>query len=151
MRASRIPWALVFFASAVTGAQMSIRPGLYEYTIDMHMGDAKQAGKAVMDAAGFQKNTRRDCITPEETKGSIADVFARGMDMGEQCKMSSVKTVGNRLTFTTTCEEDGTRMTLNTDMTFVGDSFSGTTTSKDQSGKVTTMKMSASRIGECTK
>ena len=136
---------------ALVDAQIAIRPGEYEYTIEMTMGDAKDAAKAVTDAAGFQKNKRRDCITPEETKGDIAQVFARGMDMGEECKMSNVKTVANKLTFTTTCVEDEMRMTMNTEMTFAGDSFSGVTTSKDPEGRVTTMKMNAKRIGDCTK
>ena len=149
MRALNVLMIVTLLAPALVHAQITIRPGEYEYTLEMNMGDGKEAGKAVMDAAGFQKNKRRECITPDDTKGDIAQVFARGMEMGEECKMSNVKTVGNKLTFTTTCVEDELRMTMNTEMTFVGDSFSGTTTNKDHEGRVTTMKMSAKRVGEC--
>jgi hypothetical protein len=149
MRISRIVLGVVLLASSALDGQAVIRPGQYEYSIEMSMGDAQQAGKAVTDAAGFRKNKRRDCITPSEAKGDPAQVFAREMDMGDSCKMSNVKTSGNKMTFTTTCAEDGLRMTMNTEMTFAGDSFGGVTTSKDQDGKVMTMKMSAQRIGDC--
>jgi Protein of unknown function (DUF3617) len=149
MRASKFVLGAVLAASTVIEGQVAIRPGEYEYTLEMSMGDAKEAGMAVMDAAGFQKNKRRDCITPAEAKGDVAEMFAREMSMGDACKMSNVKTAGNQMTFTTVCEEDGLRMTMTTEMTFAGDAFSGVTTTKDPEGRVTKMKMSAQRIGDC--
>lgn len=143
--------SIVLLAGAAVDAQMAIRPGQYEYVVEMNMGAAAEAGKAVVDGAGFEKNKRRDCLTPDDVKGDIATVFARAMEMGDDCRMSNVKTTGNRLTFTTTCVEDGLRMTMNTDMTFAADSFSGVTTSRDQDGRTTTMKMSARRIADCAK
>jgi hypothetical protein len=150
MRTLNILIVVVLLATSVLDAQIAIRPGQYEYTLEMNMGEAKEAGKAVMDAAGFQKNKRRECLTPDDVKGDIATVFMRGMEMGDECKMSNVKTIGSKMTFTTTCVEDELRMTMNTEMTFAGDSFAGVTTSKDQQGHVTTMKMSAKRVGDCT-
>src|SRR5918999_3415944 len=118
MRTLNILIVVVLLATSVLDAQIAIRPGQYEYTLEMNMGEAKEAGKAVMDAAGFQKNKRRECLTPDDVKGDIAQVFARGMEMGEECKMANVKTVGNKLTFTTTCVEDELRMTMSSEMTF---------------------------------
>ena len=144
-------FSIALLTGAAVDAQIAIRPGQYEYVVEMNVGAAAEAGKAVMDGAGFQKNRRRDCLAPDDVTGDIAGVFMRAMAMGKECKMSNVKTVGNRLTFTTTCVEDGLRMTMNTDMTFAADSFGGVTTTRDQDGRMTTMKMSARRIADCTK
>ena len=149
MRTPMMALGVVALASSVLAGQITIRPGSYEYTVEMKLGAAGQAGKAVLDAADFQKNTRRDCITASEASGDVAQMFAREMGLDGACKMSNVKTAGNSLTFTTTCVEDGLRMTMNTEMSFNGDSFGGITTARDQGGNVTTIKLSARRVGDC--
>lgn len=147
MRATTILPVLVLLSAAVVAAQVAIRPGQYEYTIDMNLGIPADASKAVLDAAGFQDQKRLECLTADELKGDIAKLFAGELADGD-CKTSDVKTSGNKLTFTTTCEGD-VRMVMDTEMTFGVDSFSGVTKGKDNEGRVITMKASARRVGEC--
>ena len=150
MRASNILLAVVLLVPAASDAQIALRPGEYEVTLDMDLGLPAEAPKAVMDAAGFKGQKRRECITADDVKGDVSEWFARETE-DQNCKMSNVKTVGSRLTFTTTCEEDDFRMTTNTDLTFGTDSFTGVTTGKDPEGRMTTTKMSAKRVGDCQK
>jgi hypothetical protein len=134
-------------------AQIAIRPGQYEYTIDMKIGVPKDATKAVLDAAGFdQQQKRLDCVTPDQArqaKEDIAKFIVQEMQASDSCTLSDSKITGNTLTFTTSCNEDGLRMTMTTQMTFGVDAFSGLTQGKDNEGRITTMKMSAKRVGDC--
>jgi hypothetical protein len=153
MRASNIFLAIVLLVPTATDAQLTIRPGEYEYEMAMDFGKpgGAEAGKAVLDAAGFQNNKRRECITPEDVKEKdFMKLMAAEME-DANCKLSDNKTVGNKLTFTMTCEEDGMRITSTSEMTFGTDSFSGVSKATDQDGRAFTMKVSAKRIGECKK
>jgi hypothetical protein len=128
-------------------AQFTIRPGEYEYEMTMDLGKpgGAEMGKAIVDAA----NKRRDCITPEDVKEKDFTKLMAAEMADANCKMSDNKTVGNKLTFTTTCVEDGMRIVSTSEMTFGADSFSGFTKAKDDRGRVMTMKVSAKRIGDC--
>ena len=131
---------------------VNLRPGQYEYTLEVNLGIPAEGQKAILDAAGFQKQKKLECLTAEDVKDmkNIAQFFAReGEDMN--CKMTGLKTAGNKVTFNTTCEEDDVKVTSTTEMTFSTDSFTGLTKAKDNEGRVTTIKASAKRIGECTK
>ena len=145
MRPSNVLLAIVLLVPAASDAQFTIRPGEYEYEMEMDFGKAEGAdvGKAVLDAA----NKRRDCITPEDVKEKdFLKLMAAEMD-DANCKMSDTKTVGNKLTFTTTCVEDGMRIVSTSEMTFGTDVFSGVTKATDDKGRVMTMKVSAKRSG----
>jgi hypothetical protein len=139
--------AIVLLVPAASEAQFAIRPGEYEYEMEMDFGKpgGAEAGKAVIDAA----NKRRECITPEDVKEKdFMKLMAAEME-DANCKMSDTKTVGNKLTFTTTCVEDGMRIVSTSEMTFGTDVFTGVTKAKDDKGREMTMKVSAKRIGEC--
>ena len=145
--------ALMFASLAPVSGQVQLRPGQYEVTLEMNLaGIPTEAQKAVTDAAEFNKNKRLECITAAELKEGkgidIARLFAREAEEAN-CKMSDVKTIGNTLTFTTTCVEDDIRMTMNTEMTFGPDSMTGFTTSKDNEGRTSTVKTRAKRVGDC--
>ena len=153
MRAPNVLFAIVLLAPAASDAQFTIRPGEYEYEMEMDFGKpgGADAGKAVLDAAGFQKNKRRECITPEDVKDKdFMKLMAAEME-DANCKMSDSKTTGNKLTFSMTCVEDGMRITSTSEMTFATDAFSGVSKARDQDGRVFTMKVSAKRVGECRK
>ena len=143
---------VIVLAAAAASAQISIRPGQYEYTLQMNMPIPKEASKAVLDAAGFDKEQKRlDCITAEDAKQAKEDVvkfFAKEMDP-QNCKMSDVKITANTLTFTATCVEDGMKMVINNQMTFGVDSFTGVGTMKGDGGLSSTTRMTAKRVGEC--
>jgi hypothetical protein len=150
MRALNMVFVVVFLAAASAAAQVAIRPGQYEVTLDLDLGIPKEAPQAVLDAAGFKKQKRLECFTAEDVKGGFVKIL--NDEAAEQnCKTSDMKTTGNRMTFTMTCQEDDVRMTMSTEMTFTGDSFSGVTKGKDPEGRMTTSRFSAKRVGDCQK
>jgi hypothetical protein len=151
MRVSTIVIVAVLLPAAVADAQIAIRPGQYEYLLDMKMTLPKEAAKAVLDAAGFKDQKRLECITADEAQQAKADVakfFAQEMEM-ENCKLSDVKIAGNRLSFNSTCVEDGMKIVISTEMTFGVDSFTGVSTTKLDGGFMSTTTMTAKRVGEC--
>jgi uncharacterized protein DUF3617 len=153
MRVSNVLLAIVLLVPAASDAQFTIRPGEYEFEIEMDLGmpGSKEGAKAVFDAAGFQKNKRRECITPDDVKEKDFTKLIAGEMADANCKMSDTKTTGNKLTFTMTCAEDDVRTTSTTEMTFGTDTFTSSTKGKDDKGHVMTMKSTAKRIGECKK
>jgi ribosomal protein S13 len=151
MRVSMIVIVAVVFLASVVDAQIAIRPGQYEYLLDMKMTVPKEAAKAVLDAAGFKDQKRLECITAEQAQQAKADVakfFAQEMQL-QNCTMSDVKIAGNRVSFNSTCIEDAMKMVISTDMTFGVDSFSSISTTKLDGGVLSTTTMTAKRVGEC--
>jgi hypothetical protein len=155
MRASKILLIVMFLSPAAGEAQIRVRPGQYEYTIDMNLGvpGGQEAMDAVLGAAGAGsgKQKRLQCIAADDVKDmqdadSIIKVFAREMQ-DDGCKISNAKTTGNKLTYTATCDEG---MTITTEMTFTGDSLSGISKGSYE-GRPFSSKISAKRIGECPK
>jgi hypothetical protein len=108
--------------SVVTAAQVTLRPGQYEYTIDMKLAGApKEAGQAVLDAAGLKGQKKLECITPDEArqaKENAVSFFTKEMVEDQNCKVSDAKVSGNTLTFSTTCVEDGEKTTIHSATTF---------------------------------
>ncbi len=148
MRASATVLVVVILAS-VGEAQLAIRPGQYEFTVDMNLGGIPaDAPKAVLDAAGFQKQKKLECLTADDVKGDITQMLMREL-ADSNCKMSDLKWAGGRVTFTTTCVEDDLRMVMNHDVTVGTDSFTSVAKGKDNKGNVSTVKTSARRVGEC--
>jgi Protein of unknown function (DUF3617) len=151
MRASTFLMAVALLNSASAWAQVTIRPGQYEFTIDMKMAVPKEAQKAVLDAAGFNRQQKRlECITPDQAKQAKDDVvkFAqREMDVSS-CTMSNVKSSATTLTFNMTCKEDNVAMTGTAEFTFAGDSFTSLGTMKSPEG-TSTVKTVAKRVGDC--
>jgi Protein of unknown function (DUF3617) len=137
----------------VVAQTVNLRPGQYEYTLEMDLGIPAEGQKAVLDGAGFQKQKKLECLTAADVK-DLKNLSAHP-DLKElNCQMKSdPKWAGNKVTFMMTCAEDDLRMTMITDMTFGTDSFTTVTKVTDDKGRVTAMggKMSARRVGECTK
>jgi hypothetical protein len=143
---------IALLASATAAAQIAIRPGQYEFTVAMKLAIPAEGQKAIMDAAGLNNPEKRlECITDDikDAKG-LVDLYARELG-GENCKVSDVKTSGNKVTFALACQEDDVRMTGTTEVTFGTDAFTTFSTMKDGEGRVSTAKISAKRVGACPK
>jgi hypothetical protein len=151
MRAFTILFGVALLSPAVAGAQVTVRPGQYEVTIEMNLAVPKEAQKAVLDAAGFNKQQKRlECITPEQAKQAKDDVvkfIQREIDMSD-CKPSDVKLSGSTLTFNLACRQDDVNMVGNNVITFGVDSFTSVGTMKGPQG-ASTVKSTAKRVGEC--
>ena len=132
---------------AAVAAQIQLRPGEYEVALEIE----RAFSSGVHYDAGYDKQKRLDCFSADELKAptNIAKLFA-GEAEAENCKMSDLKTTRNKMTFTTTCQDD-VRTTLNTEMTFGPDFFTIVTKGKDEKGVTSTIRITAKRLGECKK
>ena len=90
-----------------------------------------------------QKQT--DCITAEDLK-DFSKAF-QDPDVAESCKVSDYKVSGTKVTFNTECSEEGLRLTGAMEMTFTTESFAGLMTTKDDKGRVMTVKTTGKRMG----
>jgi len=81
----------------------------------------------------------------------VSQTLARAMVEDASCKTSDMKTTGTKLAFTMTCEDDDVRMVLHNETTVIGDSITSATKATDNEGRVTSMKMTGRRMGECPK
>ncbi len=129
---------LVAFALPLFAQTVNLRPGKYEVTAEMDMPGMKMPP---------QKDVQ--CITAEDLK----DLSKAMIDPEEakNCKVSNYKVSGNKVTFDTTCEEDGMKMTSTAELTYTRESYTGIMKSKDDKGRVITIRTTAKRIGECAK
>src|SRR5262245_36406835 len=95
----------------VTGdAQVSLRPGLYERTMEVN----------VAGSTGQNKDTI--CMTPEEAKDVVKMIVAAGKETN--CKVSDVKTAPGKLTFNVSCKDEKGRVTTSAnDVTYGPDSY----------------------------
>ncbi len=132
------PLAIVALALLAVAQTVNLRPGKYEVTAEMDMPGMKMAP---------QKDVQ--CITAEDLK----DLSKALIDPEEakNCKVSNYKVSGNKVTFNTTCEEEGVKMASTTELTYTRESFTGVMKSKDDAGRVMTIRTTAKRIGECAK
>jgi hypothetical protein len=160
MRALKVCFVVVLLAPVAADAQIRVRPGQYEYTMEMDLGSgSREALDAVLNAAGAKRDAGKQkmlqCITAEDVKdmqdpNSIVKLFAREIEEDGTCKISDVKTAGNKLTYTVTCVDDGSRMTMATEMTFSGDTMTGVTKG-NMDGRPMSSTLTAKRVGECPK
>lgn len=151
MRVSLLLCAAAMLVPGVLDAQIRIRPGQYEFTVNMDLGLPKEAAGAVLGGAGFKNHKKVECLTDDvRDANDVVKLFAEQEEM-ENCKIADVKTTGNKMTYTMTCLEDDVRMTMHTEMTFGVDSFTSVAKGDDGVGHLTTVKTSARRIGECPK
>jgi hypothetical protein len=132
---------------ATVAAQIQLRPGEYEVALEIE----RAFSRGVHYDAGYDKQKRHDCFSADEVKAptNFAKLFAREAE-AENCKMSDLKATRNKMTFTTTCQDD-VRTTLNTEMTFGRDFFAIVTKGKDDKGATSTLRITAKRLGECKK
>lgn len=129
-------------------AQIQLQPGEYEVALEID----RTVSRGAHYEAGFHKDKKTDCFTAEQLKGpsEIAKLFASEAEEAN-CKKSDVKTTGNKMTITTTCQDRGVRTALNTEFTFGPDLIAILTEVRDDAGASSTIKITAKRIGECKK
>lgn len=137
------PLAVVAMTLLAAAQTVNLRPGKYETT-------------AEMDMPGMKMPPLKDvqCITAEDLKDLSKAMIEKAMTDPEEainCKVSNYKVTGNKVTFDTTCEEDGMKITSTSELTYTRESYTGIMKSKDDKGRVTTIRTTAKRIGECGK
>jgi hypothetical protein len=134
-RTSIAGMTLMVLAGAAA-AQIQLRPGQYAATVHMDF-----AGTTMTDQ-------QTECITAEDLK-DFPKKMLMDPEHGSACKITNYAINAAKVTFDMTCDEDGLRMTSRVEMTFTADSFAGASTSKDNRGRTTTLKLAGKRVGDC--
>jgi len=150
MRTLRLVLA-VSLVPVAAEAQLTVRPGLYEMTIEVvSSGGEMQRGMEAFLGATLEGGKMLKCVTAEDVRGGLAQALAREVAEDGMCRLSDVKTAGDRMTYVLTCEEDGVRMVMQNELTVRGnDAFTAVTKVTDADGITTTMKLTAKRVGDC--
>ena len=129
--------AIVLATFVQAAAQVSLRPGLYERTLETEAGGA----------TGKHKDTL--CMSPAEAKDVVKTLAAAGAETN--CKVSDVKTASaGKLTFRMTCKDQGGNSTYTNEVTYGPDWYTNVSKGKTKEGNVSS-KVNAKRIGECPK
>ena len=133
--------AILFLAGSSTlsfAAGIGAQEGEWENTTEMKMEGVSFAIPPV---------TVRHCVTEE-------NFVPEGSQKGDQCKIKDQRIVGNKVTWSVECIGKDTRTESQAEITYSGDRYKGTMSTKftDKSGKtmVSTGTMTGRRIGECT-
>jgi len=120
---------------------LDLTPGKYEITTTTKM----EIPNMPSGVPEMPPQTMTQCLTKQDpVPSSSAD--AQG------CKVTDMKTEGNTLTYTMTCEQQGQTIKSSGKMTYKGDTFNGTTKTNMESnnGKMTiTTLTNGKRIGKC--
>jgi hypothetical protein len=147
--ARRIAWLAAAAASIAYAQTLDLRPGLYEFTntADMQLPPDVAAKMPPQALAMMQKpRVAQRCITQTDLD-HVSQQLSQGSSPNESCKVTDHRIVGNQVTFTSQCP----RGTLHFEGTFASDSFQGTVVSAGEQGRNVTVKISARRVGDCSR
>jgi len=124
---------LLFAASPVWG--LDLNPGKYEITVQVEL-----AGMP----GGMPAQTTTQCLTKKDPVPS-ASAESQG------CKVTDMKTMGNTVTYSMICHQQGMQTESTGKMTFHGDTFDGTTRMNlgAGGGMQMTTKVTGKRVGKC--
>lgn len=140
----QIPRTILFWGAAMLCAAMAaasawgldMNPGKYEVTVNMEM----KGMPAAMPA-----QTMVQCITAQ-------DPVPRASADAQSCQITDMDTRGNTVTYTIVCHQQGAKTESTGEVTFSGDAFEGTSTTKmgpAAGGMTVTVKTKGKRIGSC--
>lgn len=125
-------------ASSVLAAPPNMQPGLWEITMKSEMPGMPMQMPA---------QTIRHCYKKEEIKES-----KDALPGDKSCKVDDFKESGNTVRWKSTCKMDGGTMVGTGEVTYAGNTYSGSMTMVGDSGgrKMNmTQKYSAKRLGDC--
>jgi hypothetical protein len=142
MKSVLLPGLAACIAAVVTVVAQTnpMRPGQWEVTIQMQMPNMP---------VQMPEMKSSQCITADQLEQDPATGLPRGaQDQGQNaCKVSDYKQSGNTVTWKMTCTGEAA-MTADGEMTFAGDSYTGTMKMATPQGNMS-MKLAGKRIGDC--
>jgi hypothetical protein len=137
-----------FAQSPFEGFKGKMKEGLYDYKMEMDMGNIP----GLPPGMGKQSFNVQNCVTSQDIdKGT----FGRGRDgkMPENCEVRDFKMSGNSATYTTECKGNPP-VKADNKITFVGDGFDmDMKMAMNQGGQVMNVnqKIHARHVGPCKK
>src|SRR5579864_2103924 len=148
--ARRIAWLAAAAASIAYAQTLNLRPGLYEFTstADVQL-PPDVAAKMPPQALAMMQQPRvtQHCITQTDLD-HVSQQLSQGRGGGDasRCKVTDHSIVGDQVTFTRECPSGSAHF----EGSFAADSFQGKMVSSEK-GRTITVKMSAKRVGDCSK
>jgi hypothetical protein len=132
--------SLLGLAAAAAWAQLALRPGQYNVTMELTL-----PGAPTPDA---QQDT--DCLSPDDAK-DLVKAMMRELAAEQSCAASNVATTGNTLKFDATCTVDGNVVSANTELTVKSDTSYSAVMQVNAAGVSTTLKLAGQWVGAtCT-
>jgi hypothetical protein len=129
--------------AAIAWADLTLKPGLYETTVEMQF-PGNPSPMRISDT---------DCVTPEESEQDLYSVLLKAMaeEGDDSCVVSNYRTNADKLSFDTVCDaEDVGRIASSFEMKVEPNGYSAVGKSVFD-GQVLTMKVFGTRIGgTCT-
>jgi hypothetical protein len=136
-------YLLATIGVATLAAQTApIRPGRYAVTMQLEMANMP---------AKMPEMKSEQCITPEDVKRDPQSWLPNSGDpkRKDDCKMTDYKVDGHRVSWKMACTTPQA-MSGSGDIEVKGDTYTGVMKMSSPQGEMT-MKMAASRVGDCTK
>jgi hypothetical protein len=115
---------------------LDFKPGKYEITSKVEMEGMPGA---------MPPQTTIQCLTES---APVPD----GSTTAQGCKITDMKTKGNKVTYTMECDQQGMKVKSSGEIIYKGDAFEGTSTMKmgpSAGGMSITTKTTGKRIGKC--
>jgi hypothetical protein len=97
--------AVLALAATAAWAQLALRPGKYNVTMELTLPGAP---------ANSQEDT--DCLSAEDAK-DLVKAMMRELSSEQSCSASNVKTAGKKLTFDASCNMQGNVVSASTELT----------------------------------
>jgi len=152
MRAGRA--ALLAAASGVSFAlyaqTLGLSPGLYEFTstVDMQLPPDLAARMPPQALARMQQpHVTQHCISQPDLDHVSQQIVQGQSNRPESCQVTEHSLSGGQVRFTSQCGERVSHF----EGSIASDSFQGTMVSTNEGGRTVTIKMSARRLGACSK
>lgn len=129
---------LLLSASAAQAAPPNMQPGMWEITTKMEMPGMPME---------TPPHTVKHCFKKEDLKES-----KDALPADKTCKIDDIKESGNTVRWKMSCKGEEGPMAGTGEITYAGQSYSGTTTMAGKSGGQSfnmTQKYSGKRVGDC--
>jgi hypothetical protein len=131
--------ALCIFSTLMLAAQQPMREGNWEITMQMQIPNMP---------APMPETKVTQCVTAEQLKDP-ASALPGVLGNNESCKMTDYKVSGSTVTWAMACSAPQV-MTGSGELTFVGDTYTGTVTMNTGQGDLA-VKTAGKRLGDCVK
>ncbi len=134
--------------SALYAQAVGLKPGLYELTTDMQLPPELVAKMPPQALAMMQKsNVRQQCISQDDVDHISQQISQGRSNQPQSCKVTEHSVSGGELKFTTQCEHNSAHF----EGSFAADAFQGTMVTTSDQGRTVTVKISARRVGDCSR
>jgi hypothetical protein len=128
------------FAATAAWAQLSLKPGKYNITIELTLPGVPIGTK--------QEDT--DCLSADDAK-DLVKAMMRELSTERSCSASNVATTGNKLTFDAACNVQGNAVSASTELTISSPTSYDALMHLNAAGVSTTMKITGEWAGAaCT-